>query len=839
MRSWKNYARIILATCGTLVLLCGIATAMPEITLDAAKGILSVKAPGISIHDMRPSVSLYVGKSEQSLDWTPEGKPEIVRQTRSTPLGSANEESLTWTHPEGFALTWKLTRLATKPGFTLRASLKNGSNQPLRLRGFLLGRTPEGGMRCEGKAEDWMLHSSLANRRFGTLAQELPAEAVLIKGGAADHYSMFAERKDPRTNDPKWRGFRDDATLYTDGGNTGLLIAAVGDVCDLYIDYRVEGTKLTLDLFASMNEVLVDAGESRESDEALFLFEPWAKAHEAKGDWLTKTCGARTGRGSIFGWLSWYRSRPSEKSIGQLCDAITAQRQRLPFQVILIDEYWQKGRHDWRANEYFPGGMDVTANRIKEAGMIPGIWMCPIDASSRRLVNGKVEEFNISRGEVLRVFPPEWYDGFTKFGEQNKNKGKLDPTVPAMQDYLRREIGRLVGQGYRYFKFDFTEVSRPAEYNRRHDPKMTRFQAQRLLFKLYREIIGEDSYLVTCTCKPTRQALGYADSVRIGTDTGASGGFARRPLAADGNPANVHGFWFPMVSMTATSVDNGRLLAADPDVTYAGKIGKCTQRQLRTWHGAIGLLGGLLMLPEHYNEPEFDTPEMVRMAEILHPFAPEKGRPFAGGTDIWGKEFGFVAKRPYGNFVAINIWNPEHEKAADLGIAHVPTEEIGQRFHVWSFWDEKYLGVHGRDYLARNVAPYEGQLLRLTPLGKSGEPVLVGSTFHVTMGAAEIGDIETGEGQMKITLKTDAGAMEGKLYIQSERPLALGAVGNCRATVALAGPGLYAVVVCDRKAGEPQTIKVRVAQSEPPSLAELAKKPEWAEAVARSGFPKS
>lgn len=53
---------------------------------------------------------------------------------------------------------------------------------------------------------------------------------------------------------------------------------------------------------------------------------------------------------------------------------------------------------------------------------------------------------------------------------------------------------------------------------------------------------------------------------------------------------------------------------------------------------------------------------------------------------------------------------------ADLTMRHVPVDTLGGRFHVWSFWDERYEGVQDGSYTVRDVAPFEHKLLRLTAL---------------------------------------------------------------------------------------------------------------------------
>src|SRR3546814_10915647 len=89
------------------------------------------------------------------------------------------------------------------------------------------------------------------------------------------------------------------------------------------------------------------------------------------------------------------------------------------------------------------------------------------------------------------------------------------------------------------------------------------------------------------------------------------------------------------------------------------------------------------------------------MMDILSQIGEEKGHPFSGGWDIYGKEFGYEVHRSYCDAVNVIIWNPEHNKNADLSIRNVSTGDLGNKFHAWSFWDEKYLGVIDKSYVAK------------------------------------------------------------------------------------------------------------------------------------------
>ena len=447
--------------------------------------------------------------------------------------------------------------------------------------------------------------------------------------------------------------------------------------------------------------------------------------------------------------------------------------------VFQIDDGWQKCYGDWTADpKKFPNGMKPIADKVKAAGLIPGIWMTMVTSSS----NGAHPDGNPGRN--------------------------LDPTHPATREFIAKTLHERYAEGYRYFKLDFNNP----RWKDRHNQKLTRLQLMRDLFKLYRESIGEDCYLCACVGGLNRGALGYADSLRIGTDSGPR--------------------WLPMYSgccmadlfnaIGSIALADGILFSADPDVTYTvpekynkQRIGHGNVEPLpylpnavRAWHAYVGLLGGVTMTSDVFNTPPWNNDAAVRMMEILYPAAPERGRAFDGQTDPWHRQFGIVASRPWGNFVSAVLLNPGDEPTA-APVRGVPLGGLGRQFHVWSFWDEKYLGTADENYAAPGVSPWGGALLRFTALPQSeNAPVLIGSNLHISMGAAEIKSIDVKADRIAIAL-TDAGARSGALFFHSRKPLSAGKAAGCvLRAVEPAGKDVWKACIENRRRGDSQSIEL-------------------------------
>jgi hypothetical protein len=315
--------------------------------------------------------------------------------------------------------------------------------------------------------------------------------------------------------------------------------------------------------------------------------------------------------------------------------------------------------------------------------------------------------------------------------------------------------------------------------------------------------MGEDTYLLSCS-QLTRATIGYADASRIGPDSSPRW-HAPHPCCIRDSIRAVGG----------TAWANGLLYANDPDVSYMLPRGNLTLDELRTWHGFVGLLGGLAMVSEPLNREAYQAEDALRMLEILTPPAAEKGRPLHPGVDKEHRRFGFVAERPWGSFAALLIYNPG-EEPADLALDVArPLAAIGNRYHAWSFWDGSYLGVIDGSYTVADLAPHASRLLRLTALaGDEQDPVLIGSDLHISMGAVEVDGVRITARSCTLVL-SDAGARSGNLWLYSNRPLSLEAAeGVERAYVSETDRCLWRVAVGNRQRGEQQAVHLSVGAGE-------------------------
>jgi hypothetical protein len=202
-----------------------------------------------------------------------------------------------------------------------------------------------------------------------------------------------------------------------------------------------------------------------------------------------------------------------------------------------------------------------------------------------------------------------------------------------------------------------------------------------------------------------------------------------------------------------------------------------------------------------------DIGATARQLEILNPPLPCGARSFSGGADPWHPRFGYLLD----GAANILLWNVSGATAdVPLSVPAV-TEALGPRFHAWSFWEERYLGVSDGTFRAESLPPHGPALLRLTALRDA--PVVVGSTLHITMGTADVESVDWTGAELTVRL-TDAGAREGCLFI-----VCGGTPVLCRAEglqVACVTPedGCWTIAIQARRRGEPQAITLRIVKEQ-------------------------
>jgi len=351
-----------------------------------------------------------------------------------------------------------------------------------------------------------------------------------------------------------------------------------------------------------------------------------------------------------------------------------------------------------------------------------------------------------------------------------------------------------VRDGFTYLKINRTFLTLEEE----EVPRKTSFEALREGFKKLREAAGEETYLLYNEGRPNRATVGLMDANRTGT-------FASRSSVRNA-----------MTDVLRSYQLNNRWFAVDNDAYFMGTdIANVSEINggwpiVRTWMSMVGLSCGASLTSDPWHWESFQR--YWRNVEVMTPPAREETRVLDLCTSRnWTRLLGHV-KRPWGEQVVALLWNAETSernitldfKRAGMNLKH--------RYAVWSFWDNRYLGVANGSWATPSLGASASQHICFTDLDLTrNKPVLIGSSLHIYCGAAEISRVSTPRGAMEIEL-TDAGAREGDLFIYSRNQPIWKAAEGCMVTeIASAGENVWRVHLLDRVSdGSPQRVTLGI-----------------------------
>ncbi len=211
----------------------------------------------------------------------------------------------------------------------------------------------------------------------------------------------------------------------------------------------------------------------------------------------------------VYGGNNWYYAY-GKSSYGEIvADAkfqseLAGDLSNRPFEV--VDDCWQINSCEgpWIPNDKF-GDMKKLADEIKKAGARPGIWV--------RLLHNR--DYAIT--EDMRIL-------------RNGKRQYLDPTHPAVKEYIKSDIKKIKDWGYELLKHDFTTFDLFGGWGKDlnatitnidswsfYDKTKTNAEIVLDLYKLIKETAGE-MYIIGCNTV-SHLCAGLVEINRTGDDT--------------------------------------------------------------------------------------------------------------------------------------------------------------------------------------------------------------------------------------------------------------------------------------------------------------------------------
>ncbi len=351
----------------------------------------------------------------------------------------------------------------------------------------------------------------------------------------------------------------------------------------------LDGVALAAGAERECEPVIIDEGES-----AAVLAERWA---HAIGDRMSARVGAPYQRG----WCSWYHyfHDITEDALRANIRALAAMGERIPIEVIQLDDGFQSALGDWdTTNAKFPSGLKRLADEIRGAGFAAGIWTAPfLCAPDSRLMREHPQWLlRNESGEPLRAgYNQKWTTDPEGFAYA------LDPSHPDLRAHLERLFARLVREfGYAYLKLDFLFAG--AAEGKRHDTDITRAETLRRGLEAIRAGAGDNAFMLGCGC-PLGPAIGVVDGMRIGPDV------APYWASAAGDPSTVHA----LDAIIARSYMHRRLWLNDPDcLMLRARETQLTAGEREALAATIAASGGMLLISDDMALVDEDAAALYR-----------------------------------------------------------------------------------------------------------------------------------------------------------------------------------------------------------------------------------
>jgi alpha-galactosidase len=305
-----------------------------------------------------------------------------------------------------------------------------------------------------------------------------------------------------------------------------------------------------------------------------------------------RRAGARSEAPFRTGWCSWYHffHDVSEESFRRNLEALAANREDIPIEVVQLDDGYQRAIGDWlETNPRFPRGLAPLAAEVRAAGFVPGIWLAPFCVVPESRVFGLHRDWLLRRDDdLLRGLH---HAAWTREGWVYV----LDPSREEVCTHLAGVAGGLTSLGFEYLKLDFLYTA--ALEAQAHDARLSRAVRLRRGLEAVRAGAGQHAFLLGCGC-PLGPAVGVVDAMRIGPDTAphwepAPG--ARIPGLEPTVPAAENA----LRNVLARSWMNRRLWLNDPDCLVArDQDTALSPGEVRCLAAVIGVTGGLAVVSD-------------------------------------------------------------------------------------------------------------------------------------------------------------------------------------------------------------------------------------------------
>ncbi len=362
------------------------------------------------------------------------------------------------------------------------------------------------------------------------------------------------------------------------------------------------------------------------------------------------------------------------------------------------------------SREKYPEGLKYVSDEIKKLGLIPALWIAATNDTNK---NKMFEE----NPEWILANEPRWSG---QWWADPSHPGVLEKFVPAV-------FRQLLDWGYEAFKFDSLPVSLQIYdiyHDRFYNKNISSEKALREIIKIGRDIIGKDTYMMSCAGESTRSILfaaDYFDGARIGGDIFKWGEFVR------GCIDKVYKYYLYHNVLWYADADN---------VVIRSEFNSLEQACSRV--SFYALAGVPITFGDHLPALEEERVEFLRRAipvVDIHPMdlcEIKREKPYA--------MINLNVEKSYGSWNVVDIMNPD-ETAKDitlsLGEDLCFDTENGEAYILYDFWKQEFVGIfNGIENINITLPPYTSRVYAIHKIKE--HPQLISTSRHIAQGAYDL-----------------------------------------------------------------------------------------------------
>ncbi len=356
----------------------------------------------------------------------------------------------------------------------------------------------------------------------------------------------------------------------------------------------------------------------------------------------------------------------------------------------------------------YPNGMKYLADKIKEMGLIPAIW---IGYTNEPCKNKYIEKYP----EMVLVDEKTWC-GRYYYDFSNPHY---------LNEYLPEAVENVHKWGYEAVKYDTIPISvsrHQKNHDKMYDPSLTVKEALYNMIKKTRELLGENVYMLSCSGSANSSILWASDifdAARIGDDI-----FTWQEHIK--NIGRIEEFY---------PLHNIQFHADADNVVLRDEFNNFEQAKSRAT--IISLLGLPMTFGDQFEVLSNDRVDVLkRSLPILdiHPMDLS-----AANFNEENLLINLNIEKDYESYLVTGVYNlTDKDTLRTLDLAEDLHLDKGT-YLIYDYFRNKFIGKTDASSIALDLVPYEGRILSIRPY--TGKVQLISTSRHITQGAAEITDM--------------------------------------------------------------------------------------------------